>query len=335
MRNFFGKLILPAVAIATSAVLGTSVKAGTVYAFAEQKAYNMTLTSVNNAGNLTNGAFNISTNTSAGLAGYPGQSFTVPILDAQQSYLGSAPAPVENLSSNAVNPPSQQVLSQYNVTPAGTANQPVNNLPGAGSFTIPTFSRSDAVTWNPPANSSVPLPAGYLFNPAFTGGNVSIDSAAEALLNNQLVGNGLAQSGWQINGSFSLSSTDSVRLSFDMINRLVAFADTNNQVASAQSSFTFLITSQTFPFTAVYNPSPVASSLSFPVIGSTTVNSNGSNALISPVLAAGNYNFSISATTRSEVSLVPEPASYVMMGLGLVTMGGLRYRRKLLNVQGK
>ena len=165
---------------------------------------------------------------------------------------------------------------------------------------------------------------------------MSIDSAAESLLNNVLVGNGLAQSGWQISGSFSLANADAVKLGFDIINRLVAFADTTGQVASANSSVSLLITNQAFPFSVVYNPSAIAYSLSFPVVGSTTQNTNGSvSGWISPLLSAGNYNFTISGTTRTEVSLVPEPASYVMMALGLVTVGGLRYRRKLLNVQGK
>ena len=336
MRNFFGKLILPAVAMATLAALNSSSQAGTVYAFAEQKAYNMTLVSVNSSGNLVNGAFNVSTNTSAGLAGYPGQTSTVPVLDAQQSYLGTAPAPVENLSGPAVQPNTQQVLTQFNVTPDGLGNALVNNLPTASSFTQPTFSRSDALTWNPPSTSTLPLPTGYLFNPTFAGGNVSIDSAAESLLNNVLVGNGLATSGWQISGSFSLANADAVKLGFDVINRLVAFADTTGQVASANSSVSLLITNQAFPFSVVYNPSAIAYSLSFPVVGSTTQNTNGSvSGWISPLLSAGNYNFTISGSTRTEVSLVPEPASYVMMALGLVTVGGLRYRRKLLNVQGK
>ncbi len=334
MRNFFRKLILPAVALATSAAVSSSSKAGTVYAFAQQKAYNMTLVSVNSSGNLVNGAFNVSTNTSAGLAGYPGQTSTVPVLDAQQSYLGTAPAPSENLSGPAVQPNTQQVLTQFNTTPDGIGNALVNNLPTVSSFVQPTFSRSDALTWNPPSSTSLPLPTGYLFNPAFSGGNVSIDSAAESLLNNVLVGNGLAQSGWQINGSFSLANADSVKLGFDVINRLVAFADTTGQVASANSTLSLLITNQAFPFSTVYNPSAIAYSLSFPVIGSTTQNTNGNvSGWISPLLSAGNYNFTITGTTRTEVSLVPEPSSYIMMGLGLVTVGGLRYRRKMLKVQ--
>jgi len=336
MRKYFSKLRLPAGALATCAVqLTSTAKAGTVYAFAEQKAYNMTLTSVGSAGNLTNGAFNIITNTSASLTGYPGQSFSVPVLDAQQSYLGSAPAPVENLSGNAVNPSTEQVLTQFNTTPNGVANALVNNLPTAASITQPTFSRADALTWNPPSSTSPPLPMGYLFDPAFTGGNVAIDSAAEGLLNSVNVGNGNSQAGWQITGSFTLTSSDSVNLGFNLINRLVAYADVAGNVASTNTQFVFRITDQAFPFNPQYAPSPIAYSLSFPVVGSTTQNVNASYAFTSATLAAGNYNFTITGTTQTQVSLVPEPASYVMMGLGLVTVGGLRFRRKMLKGLGK
>jgi hypothetical protein len=62
---------------------------------------------------------------------------------------------------------------------------------------------------------------------------------------------------------------------------------------------------------------------------------NASYAFTSATLAAGNYNFTITGTTQTQVSLVPEPASYVMMGLGLVTVGGLRFRRKMLKGLGK
>lgn len=310
-------------------VTSQHANAGSVYAFAQQKIYNMTMLSVGSSSNLTNGSFNISTNTSAGLTGYPGQSFTIPILDAQQSYLGSAPAPVENLSGPAVSPSSENVLIQFNPTPPENANGIVNNVPTIGDFTQPTFARSDSLTWNPPSSTTPPPPPGYLFDPAFAGGNVSIDSAAEALINNSM-GVGNAQSGWQINGSFSLTAPDSVQLAFDVIDRLVAFADVTNQVASATTNFSVLITDQSFPFASVYNPSPITASLSFPVIGSATRNDSYNQILNTGILAAGNYNFTITGTTTANVSVVPEPASYVMLGLGLVTFGGLRYRRKLL-----
>ena len=328
-------LIIKVVLVLSAACINSAVAVDTVYAFAEQKAYNMTLTSVADTRNMVNGLFNIITNTSASLTGYPGQSFSVPVLDAQQSYLGSAPAPVENLSGNAVNPNTEQVLTQFNTTPNGVANALVNNLPTAASITQPTFSRADALTWNPSVSTAPPIPNGYLFVPAFTGGNVAIDSAAEGLIQSTNAVSGISQAGWQITGSFTLTSSDSVNLGFNLINRLVAYADVAGNVASTNTQFVFRITDQAFPFNPQYAPSPIAYSLSFPVVGSTTQNVNASYALTSATLAAGNYNFTITGTTQTQVSLVPEPASYVMMGLGLVTVGGLRFRRKMLKGLGK
>lgn len=328
--RLLGLLTRTALTLSVMAVSSRQSDAGSVYAFAQQKVYNMNMVTVSSAANLTNGSFNISTNTSAGLTGFPGQSFTIPILDAQQSYLGTAPAPVENLSGSAVNPPSESVLVQFNNTAPGTANTITNSIPDLSQLTQPTFARSDALTWNPPASTVPPPPPGYLFDPAFAGGNVSIDSAAEALVNNDFaVGN--VQSGWQINGSFTLAAADLVQISFDVIDRLVGFADVNGQVASASTNLIFSITDQTFPFTTVYNPSPITASLSFPVIGSATRNDNFSQVLTTGILAAGNYNFTITGTTTVNVSVVPEPSSYIMLGLGLVTMGGLRYRKRLLS----
>ena len=333
MKVLFRKSFLATFAFLTSAVMDTTAKAVDItYAFAEQKAYNMTLVSLNNAGNLFNGAFNISTNTSASLTGYAGQTSNFPALDAQQSYTGTAPKPVENLSGLAVQPNTQQVLTQFNVTPDGLGNALVNNLPTASSFTQPTFSRSDALSRNPSSSSTLPISSGYLFNPAFGGGNVSIDSASESLMYN-LQGNSLAQSGWQISGSFSLANADVVKLGFDVINRLVGFSNINGQVASASTTLSLQITNQAFPFSTVYNPSAIAYSLSFPVVGSTTQNTNGTvSGWISPLLSAGNYNFTISGNTRTEASItVPEPSSFIMLGLCPVTIGIFHYRRKLLN----
>ena len=334
MRVLFRKSFLATFVFLTSAVMDTTAKAVDItYAFAEQKVYNMSLVSLNSSGNLINGAFNISTNTSASLTGYTGQTSNFPALDAQQSYIGTAPAPVENLSGPAVQPNTQQVLTQFNVTPDGLGNALVNNLPTASSFTQPTFSRSDALSRNPSSSSTLPISSGYLFNPTFPGGNVSIDSAAESLMYN-VQGNSIAQSGWQISGSFSLANADAVKVGFDIINRLVGFSNINGQVASANSSLSMLITNQAFPFSVVYNPSAIAYSLSFPVVGSTTQNTNGNvSGWISPLLSSGNYNFTISGNTRTEASItVPEPSSFIMLGLCPVTIGIFHYRRKLLNI---
>ena len=314
---------------ASASFFTTNAQAGSVYAFAEQKIYNMTMTSVGSGSNLTNGTYNILTNTSASLSGYQGVSYNAPAIDATQSYLGSAPAPVENLSTNAVNPSSQIVLAQFNSTPAGSPNSITPNLPSDTDLTQPNFSRSDVVTRVPP---STPLSPAYLFTPGYGPGNVAIDSAAEALLTTG--GLGSSSSGWTLNGSFTLTSADQVRLSFEFINRLVALSNLTGQVASAVTSFQVFITEQAFPFNTVFQPLAKNYQLSFPLSGSSTLNINGignQTTYTSSVLAAGNYGFTITGSTNVNVTVVPEPSSYVMLGLGLVTISGLRFRRKLLS----
>ena len=316
---------------AASLVVGSGrAQAGAVYAFAEQKIYNMTLTSVGAAANMTTGTYNILTNTGASLTGFQGVSYNAPAIDATQSYLGTPPAPVENLSTNAVNPSSQIVLAQFNSTAAGSPNSITNNVPTDADLSKPNFSRSDVVTRVPPSN---PLSPAYLFTPGYASGNVTIDSAAEALIqNSNAIGN--ATSSWTINGSFALTSADQVRLSFDFINRLVALSNLTGQVATAVSSFQVYITEQAFPFNTVFQPLAKNYQLSFPLSGSSTLNINGSGSPVtytSDSLAAGNYGFTITGTTTVNVTVVPEPSSYVMLGLGLVTISGLRFRRKLLS----
>ena len=82
--------------------------------------------------------------------------------------------------------------------------------------------------------------------------------------------------------------------------------------------------------------------LAYPLVGQGTRNDNKTAAtttmntisFVSPMIDAGTYTFSIQGSTTINVTVVPEPSSYVMMGLGLVTVGGLRFRRKMLmNIQ--
>ena len=105
-------------------------------------------------------------------------------------------------------------------------------------------------------------------------------------------------------------------------------------MATAVSSFQVYITEQAFPFNTVFQPLAKNYQLSFPLSGSSTLNINGSGSPVtytSDSLAAGNYGFTITGTTTVNVTVVPEPSSYVMLGLGLVTISGLRFRRKLLS----
>jgi hypothetical protein len=48
-----------------------------------------------------------------------------------------------------------------------------------------------------------------------------------------------------------------------------------------------------------------------------------------PKITDGNYTFVIKGSSFVTASAIPEPSSYVLMGLGVVTFAGLQYRRKM------
>jgi PEP-CTERM motif len=336
------KLAILGVAFIVGGVSVPRTEAGTVYAFAEQKVYDMTLSSATPA-NMTGNPFSIRTSTASTLQGYAGVSNNTPVLDATQSFSGNIVPPSENLSGAApYGTGDTTVLVQANATSAGLQNATDPSIPGLGEFSATNvFTRSDVITRIPNAGSPAALDANYLFTPGYASGNVSVDSAAEGLGNLPPGSVGSATSNWTISGSFTLSVADTVSLSFNLIDRLVAFSNVSGQVADASLGFSLdikdNISQSVFSNQPSYNRQ-----LAYPLVGQGTRNDNKTTAtstmntisFVSPMIDAGTYTFSIQGSTTINVTVVPEPSSYVMMGLGLVTVGGLRFRRKMLmNIQ--
>ncbi len=337
-----------AAAFALAALVGglsiAPTRASTVYAFAQQKVYNMQIQS-GTPSNLAGNPFTVSTNTSASLGGYGGTSSNTPTMDAAQSFLGNIAAPAENLSGTApYGVPNDTVLIQYTPTATGLQNSVQTGVPGGGLSNSDIYVRSDVLTRIPP-QSTGPVDANWLFTPGYTGGapdpanaNVSIDSVAEGIGNLPPGSIGTASSGWTVSGSFVLSANDSVSLSFNLIDRLVSYSNMNFQVAEASSLFRLdiknLVTQE-----SVFASMPTYSrQLVSPLIGSATRNDNTAGltntinniVFMTPsAIPAGIYTFSITGTTNINVTVVPEPAGYAMTAIGIVTVGGLRARRKL------
>lgn len=178
------KLAILGMAFVVGGASAHRTEAGSVYAFAQQKVYDMTLGSGTST-NLVGNAFSIRTSTAATLQGYTGVSNNTPILDAAQSFVGNTVPPVENLSGSApYGVGDTTVLTQFNNTSAGLQNATDPTIPGVGQLSATNvFTRADVITRIPTVGTPNNLDPNYLFTPGFAGGNVSIDSAAEGLGN--------------------------------------------------------------------------------------------------------------------------------------------------------
>ena len=377
MKNFrmssLRKFATPMLALMIGTTGVNHVGAATIYGFAQQKIYNMTLNGSGGPGNLVaTSNLDISTSTSASLTGYaPVASPVFPAIDAIQSKLGVFATP--GLPPGRINPPENyigaapfassggiNVLTQANPTGVGLQNAVDSSIPTIGNFNPgDQFARSDvyATTPNgnpipasnplqgaPPASypaNGLAIPSSQLFAPVGAGTTLSFDSAAEGLLNANSINLGNAVAAWVVSGAFNLVNPGSVELNFELVERLAVFSDsTPSPQAFAQNNLLFLITD--------VNNVPVASpsstrSLTAPAAGEAIYNGNtlaaghvlhgisGTDTIAfqSDILPSGSYRFTISGLNQVDIKSVPEPSTYVMMGLSAVALLGLQYRRKM------
>lgn len=138
-----------------------------------------------------------------------------------------------------------------------------------------------------------------------------------------------------------------VSFDFNLIERLIAYSDAPvSSIANATNTLAFdvLDINTGLSVFGAFGTNPSSTrTLSYPITGSETYNLH---TLIpgniypgpmvaffqTPALLAGNYVFTIKGSTSAFVS-VPEPSTYIMMGLASATVSGLGYRRRKLAAQ--
>ncbi len=344
-----------------------------VYGFAQQKVYGMTLTAApGSSAAVVGSSFSVKLASSAAFDTVPGVAANAGGLDTLQSFItsGSPLAPPENYSGNANPgmslPANERVLLQANPTGAGVAQGVDLTNPQAGSFfTGRNFARGDGyATPNPdtavappgpgtipadappgtwPAGGS-PVPAAHLFAPVGSADTLSIDLAAEALLN----GEGYATiasgaSDWTASGNFSITGTADARaavsLDFSLIERLVVYSwNPENDVAIASNTLAFDVLDSAGE--SVFGPPGANPSttrlLATGTVGAETYNNNTfvpTHIYPGPVvvnfqtmpLAPGGYSFILKGTTTANVTAAPEPA----IGSGLVLLAAVTVGRRL------
>ncbi len=272
-------------------------------------------------------------------------------INPPENYIGAAPF----ASSPGIN-----VLTQANPTGVGLQNAVDSSIPTIGNFNPgDQFARSDVYATTPNGNpipgsnplqgappASYPtnglgIPSSQLFATVGSGATLSFDSAAEGLINTNTIALGNATTSWVVSGAFNLINSGSVELNFEMVERIAVFSNsTPTPQAFAQNNLVFLITDvNNVP---VANPSSTRS-LTAPAAGEAVYNGNtlaaghvwhgisGANTVNfqSDTLPSGSYRFTIAGLNQVDIKSVPEPSTYVMMGLSALMFGGLQYRRKM------
>lgn len=255
--------------------------------------------------------------------------------------------------STNLNPFLNGIFNPYSNTTTGGAPLPltVRCVPSS----CPAFLNSGTPFANAP---TPPLGSGALAASSLDGtpinglpGTLGANARTAAL--SQLTSNGVANSAANLalltTFAFSVAASQAVTIDFNALVHLMAFAngpgtanagvgwtiDITQQLASGASVQVFHWAPDGVVGTGIIGGTELVDSCNLQASrgvflpGTNPFDCTGGERALTPVLIAGNnYTLSIAHQVRSDVTLVPEPETLLLMGLGLVGLG-IAQRRKV------
>lgn len=287
-----------AAALALASFAADAARADQVYAFAQQQIESLTIRA--DPGPLSVVTSGTDTGTAAVVVDTPGGSEAhLGNTDALQSYVGPGPRPPENFNFGQNSPYLSRAVGMVN----------------------PDYARGDVL-----------IAAGNVFT-----GAIGAESVAESFLQTPISGasgmdDGFGDGEWSFSFTFDLDQDST--LTFDVtFNNIIDLLHMAGLGSLAQASTDFAIEIQNSAGMEVFTWDPdelnLTNSLTTP--GSYTESHPvGSRVSTSTMLAAGlGYVLTISGGTTVNTTLVPEPSSIAMLGLGGLGLLGYGWRRRV------
>jgi hypothetical protein len=154
---------------------------------------------------------------------------------------------------------------------------------------------------------------------------LTTSNVAEGSVLNNGIGSGSGS--WSLSVPLTLAATSAVTLSFNFSNQLTLTNSSGGNVA-ADFSYTFDIRNSSGSVVFTSSPTAVNQNASLGSAGTISNPASGSISITSGTLSAGTYTGTISGSEHVFINAVPEPSTFLLVGVGGMGMAIFALRRK-------